>query len=89
MNPCNFPQANKLFGPPPGLDESQVMTVPACLGTISEGNMDGATCIVVCWMPSQEDLDRLNSGIPIYLTFLGGLPAHGIATEFNPAIRPI
>jgi hypothetical protein len=82
MTPAHFPQANATFTAPPGLDESQVCSIPACRVTMRGGNMDGADAVIVAWKPDAEDLARLNAGALVYLGSLGGLCPHFMATQF-------
>lgn len=88
MIPTNFPEANKQFCAPPDLDESQVMTIPAYLGAIERGSMEGAPIVVVAWRPHQADLERLAAGQPIFLSVVGGLPPHFLTTSFEEATHP-
>jgi len=46
MNPFNFPQANKPFGPPAELDESQRMTIPAHASIVSGGNLGSVLMMI-------------------------------------------
>lgn len=88
MNPCQFPQANARLGPPEGFAESQVMTIPAFIGQVASGSVDGATLVVVAWKPTSEELEQLNAGGAIYLSCIGGLPPHFLTTDFEQATRP-
>lgn len=88
MIPVRFPQANAFFGAPPGLDPSQVEAVAAYSGTAQGGSLDGMPIVVTAWRPSPEDLEALNAGRPIFLTFIGGLPPHMATTDFEAAIQP-
>jgi hypothetical protein len=82
MTPTTFREANTTFGPPPGLDESQVQSIPAYSNQLLGGNLDGTRVVVVAWQPDAEDLRRLNEGAPIYLLMCGALLPHCIASEF-------
>lgn len=89
MNPVSFPGSNKSFGPPEGMDESQVRIIPAYVGKITKGSLDGEPIVVVAWKLSPEDRENLknNDGV-IYLTVLGGgLPPHLLSTSFAQAIN--
>lgn len=88
MKPVNFPQATADLGPPPGLAESQVQTVPSFMGIVQRGSLEGSPMVVTAWQPDQADLERLNQGQPVFLTFLGGLPPHMASTDFETAIQP-
>lgn len=83
MHPVAFPQANCHFGPPPGLDASQVACVPAYRGTIIGGNLDGSDVCVVAWEPSAEDIERIRNGQPVYVAMMGGLAPHFLCTEIS------
>lgn len=82
MKPVSFPQVNCKFGPPPGMDESQVQTIPGFRGDISAGNLDGAFVVVVAWQPSEKELAQLNEGAPIFVMFMSGIVPHCLNTEF-------
>lgn len=82
MIPTSFPQVNMNFTAPPGLDESQVMTIPGFVGQIEGGNLDGSHVVIVAWQPDAADLARLNAGAPVFLQVLGGLAPHCLMTEF-------
>jgi len=88
MTPTNFPESNSKFGPPPDLAESQCSTIPAYIGEIKQGSVDGVTIVVVAWQPSDLDLETLNKGCPIFLTVIGGLPPHFLTTNFKTATTP-
>lgn len=88
MIPVAFPEANSTFGPPEGVAESQVATVPAFTGEVKGGSMDGAPLVVTAWQPTAEELEELIQGGKLYLTVLGGLPPHCITTSFAAATHP-
>jgi hypothetical protein len=89
MTPVDFPESNVLFGPPPGIDESQCKTVHAYTGLAGGGSMDGSSLVVTAWKPEPHELEDLNAGKPIFLTFVGGgLPPHMATTDFKLAISP-
>lgn len=88
MIPVQFPEANCKFTAPPGLDESQVVTVPAYNGQVKGGSMDGVRCVVVAWKPNVIDLERLNAGGVVFLSVLGGLPPHMLTTNFQESTKP-
>ena len=88
MKAVRFPQATTFFGPPPGLSESQVKMIPAFIGTVQRGSMEGSAMVITAWKPSPDDLARLNQGDPIFLTFLGSLPPHMVSTDFDIASQP-
>lgn len=82
MIPTNFEQANKIFGPPSDMEESQVFRIPAYLGEVKDGSCDGAPCVIVAWKPTKEELEDLNNDGCVYLSCLGGLPPHFLVTQF-------
>ena len=88
MTPVAFPECNTRFGPPAGVDESQVMTVMAYVGEIDRGSLEGATMVVTAWLPSPEELAELIQGKPLYLSFIGGLPPHYPSVSFHLATHP-
>lgn len=88
MTPSNFPQATAIIGPPEGMDESQVASIPACRVTLRGGNNDGAEVTVVAWKPDEKEVEQLLNGSLIYLLVMGsGLPPHALSTEF-PLVLP-
>lgn len=89
MKPVDFLEANTLFGPPPGIDESQCATVRAYSGLAGGGSMDGSPLVVTAWKPEPRELEDIISGKPIFLTFVGvGLPPHMATTDFKLAVSP-
>lgn len=88
MQPAQFPEANARFGPPEGMAESQVRTIPAHVRKVSGGSVDGALQMIVAWKPTAEEIAHLSSGGLVYLSCLGGLPPHFITTTFEEAINP-
>ena len=88
MSPTRFPQANVAFKHPEGLDESQVRTVMAHTAPVVGGSVDGETMVVVAWQPDPMDIVRIQAGLPIFLTVLGGLPPHFLSTDFDTATHP-
>ncbi len=85
MIPCESKEANVLYGPPPGFDEAQVASIPACRYEMVGGPCDGVEMVVVAWSPDAADLKRLNEGSPIFLSIIGGLPPHFLSTSPPPA----
>jgi hypothetical protein len=85
MNATDFPEANTKHGPPPGLDESHVKTIPSFKAQIEGGPHDGTEMVVVAWRPTPEDLKRLNAGALVYLSMMGGLCPHFLSTSFKDA----
>lgn len=88
MNPIEPPHANQHFKAPPGMDASQVMTIPAYHAEIKDGNLAGMPVTVTAWQPTPDDVKRINAGKPIYLSFVGGLPPHFPTTRFSFAANP-
>lgn len=87
MTPHTFPEANARFGPPKGLDESQVATIHTWDGVVQRGSLDGVAITITAWRPSDRDLTALLCGAPIFLTFIGGFPPHVVTTSFADAKR--
>lgn len=83
MIPSTFAEANKVFGPPPDLHESQCLSIPAFIGMVESGSCDGAGIVITGWKPTQQELDELNNGSLVYLCCVGGLLPHYIGTNFN------
>lgn len=81
MTPIQFPEANKVFGPPPGLTEEQVQSVPAFVGAILAGPMDGSDAVVVAWQPDAEEIQAIVDGSPIFMMSIGGLPPHALSVR--------
>ena len=77
MKPTDFPESNILFGPPAGMDETQVHTTPAFCGKVHGGNLDGSSVA--------EEIEQIKAGAPIFLTVLGGLPPHFLSLSFKEA----
>ena len=86
MKAAKFPEANCVFLRPPDLDSSQCFDIPAFCGEQNKGTLDGSVFVVVVWMPTEKELQQLNSGSAVYLTMLGGLAPHFITTSFSEAI---
>ena len=88
MIPTDFPEANAKFGPPSDMAESQVKTIPAYVGQVSSGSVDGATLVVAAWKPTAEELKDLEAGKPVFISMLGGLAPHFLTTDFALATNP-
>lgn len=88
MTPIDFKEANTAFKAPEGLDESQVMTIPAFHGVVQGGSMDGIPVTVVAWKPTVDELLKIANGADIYISFCGGLPAHFPCLSFREATNP-
>lgn len=89
MSPEHFVESNSMFGPPPELNESQRRTIYAFVGSAQSGSVDGVPVIVTAWRPKPYELERINAGLPIFLTFCGDvLPPHFPSTSFKEATHP-
>ena len=88
MNPTNFPEANTRFGAPPDLSESQCLTIKAYVGVITGGSLDGCQVVVTAWLPTPAELEALNRGNPLFLSFIGSLPPHYPCVTFHGATHP-
>lgn len=82
MIPTQFPQANTHFKAPPGYTEDQVATIPAFVGELEGGNMDGSEAVIVAWQPSPAELELLAKGNPVFIGFLAGVPPHFVCAAF-------
>lgn len=88
MTPSDFPDSNSVFGPPPGLEESQCLSIPAYVGEVRGGSCDGLRHVIVAWRPSEEELRDLQQGGLVYLSVIGGLAPHYLSTDFHTASHP-
>ena len=88
MKPTTFPQANCVFGPPTDFTADQGVPIYAFQTQFAGGSFDGAPVVVTAWMPAADELAQLNSGAPVFLTFIGGLPPHMATTSFERAVLP-
>jgi len=84
----NFPEANAKFGPPDDFEESQVRSVPAHVGEIKQGSCEGQKIVVVCWKPTENELNQLNMGGCVFLTMFNVLVPHCLTTSFEAAVAP-
>lgn len=87
MEPFKFPQFNVRYGPPEGLEESQVRTIWAWHGQCG-GSCDGLNLVVVAYKPTPEEIAHIVSGKPIFISQLGGLAPHFLSTSFEQATNP-
>ncbi len=85
MSPADFPQANARYTAPRGYTEEQVRTISAFHGRTQGGSLDGDLMVVTAWQPTPGEAERIARGLPIFLTFLGGLPPHTVTTSFEEA----
>jgi hypothetical protein len=88
MTSTDFPQSNKVFGPPAGMTEEQVRSMPAYVGETQVGSCDGSTCVIVAWQPDDREREAIANGSPIFLTCIGSLPPHFLTTNFAEANNP-
>jgi hypothetical protein len=88
MSPISFPEANCIFGPPPGLTEAHVRPIPAHMSDVQGGSFDGSKVIVMAWVPDPLDLERLKNGGAIYVAMTGGVVPYTLTTEFQVAVSP-
>ncbi len=87
MIAITFKEANAIFKPPPGVDESQCASMPVCKAKLEGGNMDGATIIVAAWLPSPQDIQNLIAGNPVYIGFCESMPPHFLDTKFPLTLK--
>lgn len=88
MTPAEFEQANKEFQPPQGMDSSQCSPIRVFVGQAEGGSCDGIPIVVSAWKPSDDELEEMINGQPVFITFVGGLPPHTVSTKFDRAVRP-
>lgn len=88
MTPVLFDGANCVFGPPGDLEESQCHSIPAYRGAVERGSVEGSLIVVVAWLPTAEDLERLNAGGPLFISMIGGLAPHFPTTTLQEAKNP-
>jgi hypothetical protein len=89
VTPVQFPESNRMIGPPAQIREDLCSSIPACIGHFNGGPWDGADSIVVAWKPTIEELAQLNRGGPIYVHFIGGVPPHCLSTHFPLIIEKL
>lgn len=64
--PVNFEAVNTRFGPPKGVSEEEVCTLPAYVD---------ARHIISCWQLDEEELKEVTETGVVYLTIVGqGMP---------------
>lgn len=78
MTPHEFPGCNVNAAPPPGFEE---MISPLV------GFHNGRTW-VTAWLPSPEDLEKLNAGEPIFVSVMSG-SRRDVEGNFRPNIIPM
>lgn len=82
MQPIRFEQATHSVGPPEGMTEAQVQSIPAYVSEIRGGGCDGAKRVVVCWKLDPAEIQYLARTGRLYINFMGYLPPHFVSLEF-------
>lgn len=85
MNSVDFPESNTNFGPPKGMTEEQVASIPAAIVRQDGGQHDGLVMVIVAWEPSPDELRALISGARVFITMRGGCAPHFVTTSFAEA----
>lgn len=88
MTSTDFPESNKKFCAPADMDSNQVETIHAHVTEIKRGSCDGVPIVVTAWQPSQQEIQEIMHGAPVFLTCLGSLPPHFLTTRFEQAVNP-
>jgi len=81
MTPIDFPQSNAKFSAPEGYTEEQVATIPAFIGQLYGGCVDGDKVVMVAWKPDEDEIADIVAGKPIFLCMMGGLLPHTLTTK--------
>lgn len=89
MTPIKFPESNNEYGPPRGMDESQVRTVPVFKGKVEGGSCKDFPIVVVCYELTEADVEALLHGRKIYVSMIGGLAPHYLSQTFYDATHPV
>ena len=77
MYPTTFHPNETCMSPLPGEHETM-----SSLRVLPLQYADGRRCMVSAWMPTPEDLERINSGKPIYLGVMApGQPPVMLTTD--------
>lgn len=87
-SPVKFVEANRVFGPPPDLDESQCRSIEAFVGQAQGGSCDGSPLVVVAYKFTKEEAQVLLEGGLLYFTMVGGLAPHYPSLSFRDATHP-
>lgn len=74
------------FKSPPDLPGS-CEDVRGFMGNVQGGIFDGTSQVVVAWQPTEEDIKKINTGQPIYLSVMGNLPPHYVCMSFEEACQ--
>jgi hypothetical protein len=93
MNIVDTTLTNVRLGAPPNWDQSKDGRCEALPAYRDDGGLDGYTTHTSFWLPSAEDLARLNAGEPIALTIYGNTHpvvsvhmAHSVTKEHITAV---
>lgn len=80
MKPAPFDQSNALI-------RTALMGAdyPCFRGEVQRGRFEGASILILAWRPEPADLERLNQGGTLYITFPGVYMHHHISTSFAEA----
>lgn len=73
MQPQRFPEANRLLGPPEGVQDCRA------LSTFTDGEQH-----ISMWVPDEEDRARIAAGEPIWLRVLAPVPPPVEVTTERP-----
>lgn len=84
MTPVHFNEANCDCVPAPD-DASAVGNIPGWSGRVERGPLEGAPLVICAWVPSAQELEELNAGNPVFISFIGGLSPHCLTTSFAQA----
>jgi len=77
MNPYQFPEADETISPADDL-KAVCGAIPCKKSIITGGAFDGAIMVQVAYMPTAEELEKIQQGEAIYIQFIGGVPMHSI-----------
>lgn len=88
MIPYKFPECNKTYGPPSDLEESQCFSIPAFEHEVVGGSCDGVKQVIVAWKPTEQELQKIIEGNPIFISMMGGLAPHYPSMSFQEATNP-
>jgi hypothetical protein len=81
MEPIKFEGVNKTFTGPDAPGFEGTLDLPVYMGNIQGTNQP---VIISAWQPSEQDLENLKAGKPIYLWIYGqGMPVVALDTT-NP-----
>lgn len=86
MKPIQFPEANYILHANPE-NENSVQSLPAFITHVGGGPFDGSLLTVVAWQPSPEDIEALQQGNAVFLSFLGQVPPHSVAVSFEELVK--